>query len=75
MIKVKVVDRGEVTVSIRVRVSLASGLGLVTVLKSVYDFQLAQPRYHLGIVHAIVYGQATTSFIIVVSLYSLPIIT
>ena len=60
MVKVKVVDHGEVTVSIRVRVSYSS--------KPVYDFQLAQPRYHLGIVHAIVYGQAATSFIIVVSL-------
>ena len=60
MIKVKVVYRSDVTVSIRVRVSYS--------FKSVYDFKLAQPRYHLGIVHAIVYGQAATSFIIVVSL-------
>ena len=48
MIKLNVMDHGDVTVSIRVRV------------KSVYGSQLAQPRY-LGFVHATVYGQATTS--------------
>ena len=54
MIKVKVVYRGEVTVSIRVSYSS--------------KVRVRFPRYHLGIVHAMVYGQATTSFIIVVSL-------
>ena len=43
-------------------VLLASGLGLVRVLKSVYGSQLAQPRCHLGFAHATVYGQATTSY-------------
>ena len=41
---------------------LASLLGLVRVLKSVYGSQLAQPRCHLGFAHATVYGQATTSY-------------
>ena len=37
---------------------------LVRVLKSVYGSQLGQPHYHLGFAHAIVYGQATPSYII-----------
>ena len=45
---------------------LASGLGLVRVLKSVYGSQLAQPRCHLGFTHATVYGQATTSYLNIV---------
>ena len=41
----KVMDHGEVIVSIRV-----------------YGSQFAQPRCHSGFAHAIVYGQATTSY-------------
>ena len=44
-----------------VELLLASRLGLVGVLKSVYGSQLAQPHCHLGFVHAIVYGEATTA--------------
>ena len=40
---------------------LLAGLGLVKVLKSVYGSHLAQPRCRLGIAHAIMGGQATTS--------------
>ena len=46
-----------------VKLFLASGLGLVRVLKSMYGSQLSQPRCHLGFAHVIVYGQATTSYI------------
>ena len=61
MIKVKVVYRGEVTVSIRVRVSYSS--------KVCVRFPISSAS--LSLRHradTIVYGQATTSFIIVVSL-------
>ncbi len=59
MIKVKVVDRGEVTVSIRVSYS-----SKVRVRFPIRSASLSL-RHRAD---TIVYGQATTSFIIVVSL-------
>ena len=60
MVKLNVVDHGEVTL----RLLLASGQGIVRVMKSVCGSHLAQPRCRLGFAHAIMHGQTTTSNIL-----------